>query len=124
MPGALGRPAEKDKAQPCSLASCPVAGEKACAYLGMTGDGSAVTRDGGPDRVTPASVLKNLESARVSQPRRPSTQLSTARQQRLVRPTSRAAALKQGGRGVWQPRVVTAVSAQTPYPARCRGERA
>lgn len=120
MPGALGRPAEKDKAQPYSLASCPVAREKACAYLGMTGDGSAVTRDGGPDRVTPASVLKNLESARVSQPRRPSTQLNTARQQRLDRPTSRAAALKWGGRGVWQPRVVTAVSARTPYPARCR----
>ena len=118
MPGALGRLAEKDKAWPCSLASCPVDGKKACAYLGTTGDGSAVTQDGGPDRVTQASVLKNLESARVSQPRRTSTQLNTASQQRQDRRTSRAAALKWGGRGVWQPRVVTAVSGPTPFPAR------
>lgn len=74
--------------------------------------------------MTPASVLKNLESAGVSQPRRTSTQLNTASQQRLDRPTSQAAALKRGGRGVWQPSVVTAVSGLTPFPARGRGEPA
>lgn len=109
---------------PCPLAPCHLDGEKRCASLEMTGDGSAVTQDRGPDRVTQVSVLKNLQSARVTQPHCTSNQLHKTSQQRLERPKSRAAGRKWGRWCIWWLRVGRAVSGRTRCPAQSRRERA
>lgn len=107
---------------PCPLAPCHLDGEKRCASLEMTGDGSAVTQDRGPDRVTQVSVLKNLQSARVTQPHCTSNQLHKTSQQRLERPKSRAAGRKWGRWCIWWLRVGRAVSGRTRCPAESERE--